>query len=336
MSQVLCADECREDYGFLEAQQKCVKKIEATEEPGDHCQFGGSYVKYVADANGDGEIQESEVILAEYNCEPGDCQDATKVYSDVAGRCVLFDNQWISIPAGTGDYASLQPYSMMKTEVTVAAFEECVTAGACSSESYGVSDASTIVDGFYFSYGRSEEFKTHPMNGVNYYGAAEYCAFIGGRLPTLYEWQYAGLLENTDGTIRSGNYVYPWGAYAASSDAVVDWHCKKANYRDERDKDEEGQMFYYCVGTAHSSYAEDALGTAPVGSYEEGASPLGLMDMIGNVGEWAAGFDNTDESQAFLLGGSFRGILQTLLFSQVVNKTSRLPPIGFRCVKDAE
>ena len=38
------------------------------------------------------------------------------------------------------------------------------------------------------------------------------------------------------------------------------------------------------------NYDENGGGTTPVGSYPEGASPYGLLDMAGNVSEWVADY----------------------------------------------
>ena len=174
------------------------------------------------------------------------------------------DPNLIEIPGGTfemgcgaGDVScdtdnvphevTISGFSMEATEVTVAAYTECVEAGDCSEPTsspdcnYGVI---TMVD--------------HPINCVTWQQAADYCAWKGRRLPTEAEWEYAA----TGGADRP----YPWGTADASCDVA---HMYQAVM-------EMGD--YGCMtGT-----------TAAVGSYPNGASPFGLLDMAGNVEEWVA------------------------------------------------
>ena len=44
--------------------------------------------------------------------------------------------------------------------------------------------------------------------------------------------------------------------------------------------------------------------TVPVNRYPEGKSPLGVMDMAGNVREWQADFYDSDHSTVAWRGGS--------------------------------
>ena len=89
-------------------------------------------------------------------------------------------------------------------------------------------------------------YAEHPIAGVTWYGAQAYCEWAGRRLPTEAEWEKAA--RGTDGRI------FPWG----NDDAT----CLLANYGG-------------CVGE-----------TTPVGSYPNGTSPYGAVDMAGNVWEW--------------------------------------------------
>jgi iron(II)-dependent oxidoreductase len=141
---------------------------------------------------------------------------------------------------------TISAFEMEATEVTVAAYTECVDAGACSEASgpdcnYGVI---TMAE--------------HPINCVTWQQAADYCAWKGRRLPTEAEWEYAA----TGGADRP----YPWGSAAAS--------CERAHMFQQIE-----QMGDYGCMTGT---------TAAVGSYPNGASPFGMLDMAGNVEEWVA------------------------------------------------
>ncbi len=72
-----------------------------------------------------------------------------------------------------------------ETEVTVAAYAECVAAGVCR--------APDSLAGSRLTSGHPEAFKKgdHPVVGVSWFDASGYCAFRGKRLPTEAEWERA-------------------------------------------------------------------------------------------------------------------------------------------------
>ena len=167
---------------------------------------------------------------------------------------------------------TLSAYCIDRTEVTVAAYAACVAAGACSAPAMTVNWSS-------YSGNELKRFNqacngtdrpSHPINCVDWVQAAAYCAWKGGRLPTEAEWEYAAR--------GSDDRIHPWGSAPPSARRLnaCGAECLAAASRD---------------GTPRKALYDDDDGwptTAPVGSYPEGASPFGVLDMAGNVWEWTA------------------------------------------------
>jgi sulfatase modifying factor 1 len=103
----------------------------------------------------------------------------------------------------------------------------------------------------------------HPVVQVSWDDAAAYCAWVGGGLPTEAQWEKA--CRGTDGR------MYPWGD---------EFDPRRMNYCDAQ-----------CPVTRWNqdpTFDDGYPYSAPVGSYPEGASPYGALDMAGNVWEWTA------------------------------------------------
>ena len=89
----------------------------------------------------------------------------------------------------------------------------------------------------------------YPVNYVSWFGARDYCTWVGGHLPTEAEWEYAA--RGTD-----KHNKYPWGSTDPKTDLTL-------------------VNRYGLIGE-----------TDAVGSFPNGASPFGILDMAGNVAEW--------------------------------------------------
>lgn len=151
-------------------------------------------------------------------------------------------------------------FCMERLEVTEAEYEACVSAGSCTPSATEAMCNS-----------QSPNRGSHPVNCVDWNQAVAYCNYIGARLPTEEEWEYAA--RGTDGR------KYPWGNQPPNATLL------------NACGDE-------CVAYAHTVHNETKIAmysgndgfteTAPVGSYPRGASPFGILDMAGNVYEWTS------------------------------------------------
>jgi formylglycine-generating enzyme required for sulfatase activity len=127
-------------------------------------------------------------------------------------------------------------------------------------------DAVTIMQSEGYFAPRSG-YAAHPATQVSWDGAQAYCQFMGGRLPTEAEWEYAARGPK--------NLTYPWGDGFAPA---------PLNFCDKR-----------CgLGHADTSFDDGYVQTAPVGGYARGASWCGALDMAGNVWEWVADWYQED------------------------------------------
>ena len=119
--------------------------------------------------------------------------------------------------------ASLSPYELDLTEVTVAAYEACVKEGGCTTDGLNKSAGGSNDD--HCNWGQSSRAE-HPINCVDWNQAEAYCKWAGKRLPTEQEWEYAA---------SSGKgWTYPWGNEEPASSKLCwsrsDGTCKVGSF----------------------------------------------------------------------------------------------------------
>ncbi len=130
----------------------------------------------------------------------------------------------------------LHAYWIDQFTVTNTMYKLCMKAGKCQR--------TASVD----TYLNDPAYADYPVHYINWYAAAAFCAWEGGRLPTEAEWEKAARGPK--------GFRYPWGNERPDPSLL--------NYN--------GQF-----GVPRSAY-----------SYWTGMSPYGLLNMAGNVQQWVA------------------------------------------------
>jgi formylglycine-generating enzyme required for sulfatase activity len=149
-----------------------------------------------------------------------------------------------------------------------------------------------------------------PVTWVSLEDARAYAAWAGKRLPREWEWQWAA--QGGDGRL------YPWGNSWDATAVPIASHGRTLTAADDVD--------------AHPS----------------GASPFGVMDMVGNVWQWTDEYQDTHTRGAILRGGNHYQPQGSLWYFPEAYRNDqhsklllmapsydRSGTIGFRCVKDA-
>jgi iron(II)-dependent oxidoreductase len=105
----------------------------------------------------------------------------------------------------------------------------------------------------YTRFGHTEPVDPDaPVAHVCFYEAEAYATWAGKRLPTEPEWEKAARFDPATGRSRR----FPWGDGSPTS--------------------------------AHANLGQRHLAPAPAGAYPDGASPLGVHQLIGDVWEWTS------------------------------------------------
>ncbi|HMN29249.1 MAG TPA: formylglycine-generating enzyme family protein, partial [Caldilineaceae bacterium] len=197
----------------------------------------------------------------------------------------------LAVPGSTSQSVSLGPFAIDKYEVTIDNYRQCVMVGVCPAP--GSPTSATRPD-----YWTNPTFDAYPAVNLSQAAAAQFCGWLGKRLPTAQEWEVAASFSPATGRYSR----YPWGDLYDSQVANV--------------------------GGA-------ALGdTRAVGAFAPyGNTPTGLADMAGNVAEWTASIAGNNNAGVIVKGGSYQDGAQAVQ----VSAEATIPPdevapwLGFRC-----
>jgi formylglycine-generating enzyme required for sulfatase activity len=163
---------------------------------------------------------------------------------------------------------------MQQKEVTAAEFELCKASGNCPKDQ---------------GDGEDDE----PVSDVDWHAARAFCRWIGGRLPSDVEWEYAAK--------SGGSRIYPWGDTRPTAEHAACFKCT------------------------------ENMGSKPVGSFKKGDSIWGLKDMAGNVSEWTVSY-GPDAREQEVRGGSWLSHSDGIrASSRQVYETTFRNEMGFRC-----
>ena len=145
---------------------------------------------------------------------------------------------------------------------------------------------------YHSSYYGDPAYDDYPVIFDNWFDADAFCQWRRGRLPSEAEWEKAAGFDAVEG-VRT---LYPWGDVF---DGTRLNYCDKNCPREHRD------------GSVDDGHQD----TAPVGSYLDGRSSLGIYDMSGNVMEWVGDWydpqfyqGSTDTNPLGPVEGQFKSI----------------------------
>lgn len=247
-----------------------------------------------AQVDGPGSVREEVVEDGPRSGDEGQGEASEAAISDAAA---VVSSPTARIEGGRLTSHEVATFELDLTEVTVGAYRACVEAGACTAPE------PTYDRGNY----HREGYEDHPVTHVRADQAEAFCAWVGKRLPSEWEWQWAA-----QGGAEAR--AYPWGDAAPS--------CELAAY------DEPSVSVTEKGCGRHGPWA--------VGSRPAGASADGVLDLAGNVREWTSSGDG-DGKRVVRGGGWFmRASAMRVEARDGVDPGQGSNGVGFRCARSVD
>jgi Sulfatase-modifying factor enzyme 1 len=198
----------------------------------------------------------------------GDIGDRLAVLGDVRpglglGEDKVPEVQWCAVPGGlvsiegVREPFSVNPFYIAKYPVTLSQFNVFADNDVYYQDQWW--QDLPVKPYEHRPYPDTPAISNHPAQHVSWYQAVAFCRWLSARLgytvrlPSEWEWQQAATGGRSD-------YIYPWGSKWDL--APSPWDFPPANV-----KETGGRLF-------------------SVGLYPRGASPVGALDMSGNMYEW--------------------------------------------------
>lgn len=222
--------------------------------------------------------------------------DESKRRVTLQHEALKYPTEMVLIKAGEYEGERVESFYMDVDLVTVRQYMACIEARVCPEPpDNGLWGA---------TYGRGDSRLRRPINETNWFNANTYCGWLGKRLPTEQEWEWAA-------RGREEGRLYPWG---------------------NEEPTEESACWMRYDGETDTGNGPCDVGTTNV-------SRDGVRDLAGNLWEWTSTYFDEQETLIVLKGGAWYNDVPQRLLVKTRGKASPYntgaASDGFRCVRSA-